>query len=154
MLEQATLSAGQSLADSAETMAFVCLVPAEQPCVLPAEALIVCIDFKGPFNGTVELVASEAFGSMLAANMLGCDPAEPEATSRAIDAMKELMNVTCGDLLSKVVAGQTHGFEMGLPQIRKIDDRAFWQARLQAEPNSAFDAEGHVVGIWLKVESV
>jgi hypothetical protein len=138
----------QSLADSAETMAFVSLVPAESPLVPAPEALLVRIPFTGPFNGSVELLTPEAFGALLAANMLGCEPTDPDATGRAVDALKELMNVTCGDLLSKI--GQAGGFEMGLPLVEKLTDTSAWQDYLAQYPGAAFDAEGHFVAIRLQ----
>lgn len=138
----------QSLAESAETMAFVSLIPAEAPVVLSPDALLVRITFTGPINGHVELVAPEAFGALLAGNMLGCEPADPDAAGRAIDALKELMNITCGDLLSKV--GHSGGFEMGLPQVNNAADTDGWREYLTAHPDAAFDAEGHLVAIRLQ----
>jgi hypothetical protein len=142
---QCLTDAGQSLVDSAETMAFVSLVPAELPCGVPSEALLVSIAFTGPFAGRVELLAPEAFGALLAANMLGCEPSDPDAAGRAVDALKELMNVTCGDLLRKI--GQAGGFEMGLPRVEKLVDAAGWGPYLKSNAGSAFDAEGHLVAI-------
>jgi hypothetical protein len=150
MLEQSFSNAGQSLADSAETMAFVSLMPPDGPCALPLDLLRVSISFTGPLTGSLELIAPAAFGALLAANMLGCDPSDPDAVTRSTDAMKELMNITCGDLLPKIVDGPPRGFEMGLPHIEPLEDRPGWEAHLAAEPGNLFDAEGHIVAVWLK----
>jgi hypothetical protein len=150
MLEHPFSTAAQSLADAVETMAFVSLMPPEQRSPLPPDLLRVSISFTGPRAGSLELIAPAAFGALLAANMLGCDPTDPDAAGRAADAMKELMNVTCGDLLPKIAAGHPRGFEMGLPQVQTLDDPAAWEAHLDAEPGNLCDAEGHLVAVWLK----
>lgn len=135
----------QSLADAAETMAFVSLLPVEDAATLPSEMVVIRIAFTGPLNGSFELAASQALGALLAANMLGGEPTDPDAADRAVDAMKELMNITCGDILSKLGAGG--GFEMGLPHIEPLRDSAGWREHIARCPSSALDAEGHFVAI-------
>jgi chemotaxis protein CheY-P-specific phosphatase CheC len=150
MTEQIIAIVGQSLAESTETMAFVSLMPAEQPCPMPEDLLRVSIAFSGPFSGSLELAAPLSFGATLAANMLGCEATDPNACSRAADAMKELMNVTCGDLLARLADGKLKGFELGLPTVEPLSDRADWESYVTTTPENVFDAEGHFLAIRLK----
>jgi hypothetical protein len=72
------------------------------------------ISYDGPAQGTLSCWCTREFAAQLAANLLGtevnaCDPA-PETE----DALREFMNVLCGQL---VVAwyGKTDVFSLGIP---------------------------------------
>lgn len=147
MSESEVSIAGQALAESAETMAFLSLLPAEQPFAMPDQMLCVRIGFAGPTPGTLELAAPESFGALLAANMLGCDPSDADASARAVDAIKELINVTCGAMLSRLTGGQGHGYEMSLPAVEPLENRSDWEELLNHDPGCAFDAEGHFLAV-------
>lgn len=60
------------------------------------------VDFRGGGEGTVTLLAPKAVALEVAANYLGIDEADVDL-EMAIDAMKELANVTTGQLLTKAV---------------------------------------------------
>jgi hypothetical protein len=52
----------------------------------------------------------------VAANVLGLDPDDKEAKQRGTDAIKELLNVTCGHILT-MVAGERAVFDVGVPKV-------------------------------------
>ena len=80
------------------------------------------IHFTGPFSGHLSLCASGPFCMLLATNVLGMevDELSPE---HARDALKELTNITCGELLA-ALAGKKTVFDLSVPVIEKIDAAA------------------------------
>jgi hypothetical protein len=70
------------------------------------------VAFSGPFTGRVVLVVEQAMLPGLAANMLGVDDA-PSAAEQT-DALGELTNVLCGNLLP-MIAGSQHVFLLDGP---------------------------------------
>lgn len=98
-----------------EELGFICptLKLDEQQCAAPLEA-VVSVKFEGPFCGRLEL---KLYGNLLptiVANMLGEDETQPE--SQQHDALREIANVVCGNLLP-AVAGSRAVFNLGIPQL-------------------------------------
>ena len=75
---------------------------------------VVSVKFEGPFCGRLEL---KLYGNLLptvVANMLGEDEPVPERQQQ--DALREIANVVCGNLLP-TVAGSSAVFNLGIPQL-------------------------------------
>jgi CheY-specific phosphatase CheX len=111
----------QTLTDVAqhvlETMAFAFVVPGADDEVVPAPVLRVAVDFEGPFDGTLLLTVPEPVLAELIVNMLGQDDpaAEPYPHARQ-DALGELANVMCGNLVQKL-AGPEPTFRLHPPHL-------------------------------------
>jgi CheY-specific phosphatase CheX len=77
-------------------------------------AAVASVTFTGQFEGRLALAVSEKVLPELAANMLGIE----EETSREEqqDALKELINVVCGNLLPEL-AGRKKLFNVNAPRI-------------------------------------
>jgi len=58
------------------------------------------IGYDGPHRGTLRCWCTPRFAAQLAANLLGVDPKEDSAQAGAIDAVRELLNVLCGHLVT------------------------------------------------------
>lgn len=105
-----------------EQMAFLCstAVDAELP-VDPGDG-IVGVDFAGPYQG--RLLVSMATGTLptFAANMIGADEPPPAEVQR--DALGELANVICGNLLPKVTESNPV-FDLSTPQSYPSWEAAF-----------------------------
>ncbi|MBN1942048.1 MAG: chemotaxis protein CheX [Phycisphaerae bacterium] len=73
------------------------------------------VEFTGPFNGEMHIKITEEMLLPLATNMLGIDEYEelPEGV-KLEDALKELVNVTCGNLLP-VLGGDQAVFHIDAP---------------------------------------
>ncbi len=143
-----------TLASTLDTMAFAAVMRAQDPSSTrpPRRPHRLSIHFTSPLRGHLELVAPEFLGVLLAANMLGTDPQDPEARDRAIDVLKEVLNVTCGRLLQQIAATLPGAMEMSLPESQTFDPDTDW-APLLADPATAIlDIEGQLVAIRL-VES-
>lgn len=75
------------------------------------------VEFSGPFGGEMHIAITENMLRPLAANMLGIDVDEelPEGVQLE-DALKELLNVTCGNLLP-LIGGDQAVFHIEAPML-------------------------------------
>jgi hypothetical protein len=137
----------ETLVEALATMAFVPLMPIEGETPVPTDPRHVKIDFTAPNPGSIELVAPIGLGLLLAANILGTDTSDPEAAARGDDALRELVNVTCGTLLRHFA---THGQmpRMGLPASAPFDAEQ-WESYIAQPDVHVLDADGHVIAIRL-----
>ncbi|MFP3911509.1 MAG: chemotaxis protein CheX [Desulfobacteraceae bacterium] len=79
--------------------------------------------FTGPFSGILKIRISSAVLPELTANMLGLEDEAKVALDDRHDALKETVNVICGNLLP-VIAGREPIFNMETPVIlSKEEDR-------------------------------
>ena len=98
------------------------LLPDERPSAeqlaapLPRGARVT---FAGPAAGAVAVRASDDVAAAVAANMLGVDPAalaaRPDRDALVRDALGELANVICGNLLP-ALGGRAAVFHLGAPE--------------------------------------
>jgi hypothetical protein len=111
----------ETLASVAERMfeglAFMLPMPEADADGTPVPSPIaVRVAFDGPFAGTLVLVASEAMLPALARNMLGFDEGAEPPREKQMDALKELINVICGNLLP-AIAGPAAVFDVRAPEV-------------------------------------
>jgi len=104
-----TLNLNTTLAEVTQetlmNMAF--LMPAEPsmqggaPTATTTEVACVtaCAEFLGPKAGSLWLTAPRSMIETLAINMLGLDDGEQATPDQQVDALKELVNVICGNVL-------------------------------------------------------
>ena len=80
------------------------------------------ISYEGPVKGTLRFQCPREFCVLLAGNLLGIDPQDDDAESRAEDAVKEFMNILCGQFITT-----THGtddvFNLTIPETRELGER-------------------------------
>jgi CheY-specific phosphatase CheX len=93
-----------------EELAFA--LPAGDGGAVAAKTVSAQVAFHGPFAGRVVLTVDEAMLPTLAANMLGVEEPPPAADQK--DALGELANVLCGNLLP-AIAGTEHVFLLDAP---------------------------------------
>lgn len=79
----------------------------------------VSVTFTGPVKGTLLVTISGDILPTLASNMLGEDEVPSDLQQK--DALKELANVICGNLLPEI-GGPTAVFDLGEPQIRASEN--------------------------------
>lgn len=80
-------------------------------------ASAVCVDFEGPFSGSIEIRISRPVLEALAMNMLGEFDVPSEEVLR--DALGEVANVVCGNALPKI-GGTDAIFRLGAPKPSEI----------------------------------
>jgi len=112
-------------ADTLEKLAFIFTFPAEDaPATDGQNQEVVRVDFSGPFDGGIELSLPSSALSELAVNMMGADDSDDLSIEQQRDALKELINVVCGNLLP-VLAGHTEEFNLRPPYMVS-DESTVW----------------------------
>lgn len=116
-------------------LAFIFLSPEEENRGSMSESMAVCISFSGPISGRLVLKMSPVVGLELTANMLGID--EDIVTSeQQYDAMKETINVICGNILPAIAGNQTI-FHIDVPDIvgneNEIEEKSEAVAKLSVD---------------------
>jgi hypothetical protein len=126
----------QALQDVAEetfeTLAFMLVMPDDEPMEPDPAMTACCVEFSGPFGGTLYVRVSSAMLPALAANMLGMefDSGVPSPEQQR-DALRELLNVVCGNLLP-AIAGTEPLFNVGAPEL--LDEPDLPATRHDREP--------------------
>ncbi|MFC1734482.1 chemotaxis protein CheX [Candidatus Hydrogenedentota bacterium] len=107
-----------------ESMAFVFTDPVDASELAPGPGPFfkVSMHYTGPQKGCLGLAAPVSLAIEMGANMLGAD--ESEDTGLAADALKELLNIICGQFLTRYY-GETPIFDLSVPLIQEIE-RAEW----------------------------
>ncbi len=77
------------------------------------------IEFIGPVQGKLCLRCEEVLAQALAANLLGTDHTDVQSQADAWDALAELLNVVCGNLVTELYDSQKP-FSLSPPQINII----------------------------------
>lgn len=133
METEVTQKAMGVLIDVLERFAFALGDPADPAEIAPpAEpACLARMTFSGPFTGSLALLMPAALGGEIAANMLGLDPGDPALERHATDAIKEILNVVCGNLLTEL-AGEDPVFDLSVPTVDRGDPAAW--ARMLGQP--------------------
>src|SRR5512136_617301 len=109
------------LASVAETtlaeLAFIFSMPDDEAVRHVSPALVAsAVDFVGPFSGTLAVAVSANMLPVIASNMLGLDEEGGSPTpEQERDALKELANVLCGNLLP-ALAGTEAIFKIEAPE--------------------------------------
>ncbi|MCC6797145.1 MAG: chemotaxis protein CheX [Candidatus Hydrogenedentes bacterium] len=117
---------------------------------LPGDAVLVNIAFSGPFHGTLDMSIARSLGIEMASNLLGLDPEDTNAQRAGDDALRELMNVTCGHVLTGI-AGSEPVFNLSIPTVRPIGAEE-WDALGAAADVVIFEVDGRPVQLCVKIE--
>ena len=104
-------------AQTLEKLALMFLIPQEEA---DADEIVsgktARVNFRGPFSGCVTVTVCPRLLPQLAANMLGLDEDSRASGDQQKDALKELANVLCGNLLP-ALAGSEPVFHVGAPTV-------------------------------------
>lgn len=107
--------------DTLEKLAFMFAFSDEGGEDPPRDSAVTgSVSFTGPFSGTLLVIMSIEVLQELAGNMLGLDDGEETTQDHRSDALKETMNVICGNLLP-AIAGDEVVFDIGAPRIISAD---------------------------------
>lgn len=105
--------------DALERTAFVLADPCDDPEQLPPADTFARIEFRGPTDGCVELLASRSFARNLAASILGAD-ASDVSDLQSEEALRELANIVGGSVIT-ALGGSDCRFSLGLPQLGRAE---------------------------------
>ncbi len=118
-----------------EKLAFIFSFPEEEREPMDySDAVIARVSFTGPFKGTLLMAVSKEALPEIAGNMLGLEDNSDAAAEQQYDALKELINVICGNLLP-AIAGKQTVFNVEAPHIISSDE--MMNSRGAGQPSSA-----------------
>jgi CheY-specific phosphatase CheX len=100
------------------------------------------IGYRGAAEGTLKLLCTRDFAGLLAANLLGIDPEDESVEAKAHDAVKEFMNIVCGQLVT-ALHGTQKVFDISIPTAEDLP--AFPDAPDEARETCTLSVEGHHV---------
>lgn len=147
MLDTCEKVMAEALTEALETMAFMIAAAPEEPMPEPVDSVLVRMNFTGPLHGTTELAASGEFMQMLAANVMGVDPDDPEAHVQGTDAFKELLNTTCGVLLPMLATSPEDVFHVTIPESEEIFGCDRWQHFIDQPGVTVLDVDTYPVAL-------
>ncbi len=139
---------GEVTIEILERFAFLLGDPAETgaPPAPPPTAWLATMQFTGPRRGTLGLATTPALARQMAANLFGREP-EEISDEEAADALKEFLNVTCGDYLHDL-EGNEPIYDLSAPAVAPADREAL-RARLAGREQLAFNVEGQPLFVFL-----
>ncbi len=121
MKEQLNKELSRVAGESLEKLAFIFSFSEDwKDDTFPEPAAVASISFAGPFSGKLAVKISARVLVELAVNMLGIDDEETVPPDQQYDALKEMANIICGNLLP-VIAGETLVFNIDAPKIYSKD---------------------------------
>ena len=106
--------------------------------------------FSGAQSGKIILAVPAEMCPEIAANVLGLDPDDEQVHDLAEDALKELINILCGQLLTGI-AGVKPVFDLSVPDIRNISS-AEWTELLNTDGSLGFIVDDYPVVFYFKME--
>ena len=71
--------------------------------------------YSGGMTGSISLIVPDDVCPEIAANVLGKDPDDAIVAAQSADALKEVLNVLCGNILT-AVAGESPVFDLSVPE--------------------------------------
>ena len=98
-----------------EQLAYMFTSPSENNDMLTPDATVASVPFSGPFSGRLTMKIDSLPVLELVANMLGIDENEIDSEQKT-DAIKETLNILCGNLLPQI-AGNQEIFNIKTPRI-------------------------------------
>lgn len=129
----------EALTQALETSAFLTVMPSQEQPDPPQRFFQVQMHFKGPACGTLQIVAGFELGRILAQNIIGAESTDDDI---AIDAIKELANVTCGLLFPMLVSSENDLFDATLPEVQEFKDSEQWESLTRQNGAIILDVEG------------
>ena len=99
--------------------------------------------FSGDRTGEIIMTVPDKMCPEIAANVLGVEPDDEQVMDLAGDALKEILNITCGQLLT-AVAGERPVFDLSVPEVRKISSRK-WSKLLKGDESLGFMVDDYPV---------
>jgi len=99
---------------------FVEEVEEKKPIKTDSKFLKARMTFDGAMAGVFTIVVSEKMCSEIAVNILGLDSDDRIGKEQMSDALKEVLNVVCGNFIT-ALAGDRPVFELSLPVVSEIN---------------------------------
>lgn len=103
--------------DTLEKLVFFFAEPEEDPSTFAdTDVFTVATEFSGPYSGRLVMEYAAEGLAELAANMLGIDEEDEITEEDQRDALKETLNIICGNVLP-AIAGSEAVFNIAAPEL-------------------------------------
>ncbi|HOA74617.1 MAG TPA: chemotaxis protein CheX [Phycisphaerae bacterium] len=79
------------------------------------------ISYHGPVSGTLRFRCTRSFCELLAANLLGIDPDDEAAARQSEDAVREFMNIVCGQFVTSM-HGSDDVYNLSIPHTVELPE--------------------------------
>ena len=128
-------------------------VPNEEfdDAMLGGDLLRASISFRGKFDGILCIAVPAEMCKAIASSILGVDEDTPEAEQKSVDALKEILNMTCGNLTTDL-AGEDEVENLTIPEVAALD-RAGWEDLKDQAETVTVMADQFPVLVSLKLET-
>ena len=133
---------GEVLENVLEQFAFMFCEPTT-PDEMPepsGDLLHASMQFNGPSTGKLDMMTPRSLAIELAANAMGIDE-DDEAAAGASDALRELLNIICGQMLT-ALAGDEPVFDITIPDVT-VCDHVAWKELVSDERTGFFMVEDY-----------
>jgi CheY-specific phosphatase CheX len=114
------------------------------------EVLVAQMEIHGAMHGSIQLAVPLSMCPELAANFLGTEPEDAEDPRIYKDALKELLNVTCGNVLT-TLAGEGPVFDLTVPEITELAP-VVRESIVQDDSTAYILVDDHPIAIRLSIE--
>lgn len=98
-----------------EEAAFIFTDPAQEIESRSEDAISVLLPFTGDSAGSLVLTTGANICTEIAANLLGIEPDDPLALTKATEAQGEILNIIAGKLLVELLGNHTN-YTIGIPE--------------------------------------
>lgn len=139
-----------ALLQALETMAFMTEFPSDDQPAASSERIMAQIDFSGPKQGSIQILAGLDFAKTLAENIGALDQVSDE---HCRDAMKELANVSSGLILPMIASSPQDTFDITLPFIESGDNAPTWQQFENCDNSCSLNIEDNLIAVNLIFKS-
>ena len=141
----------EAISQALEKMAFLDAEPLDDGQELEAPSIMVTaeINFSGSVNGTIRTAAGIDFAMMLAENISGLTEITEE---QCIDALKELVNVTCGLVLPMIASSEADVFDLSVPHLTQTGQREHWDDFISEDDVTVLNVENQPVATRLIID--
>lgn len=138
----------EAVTQALEKMAFLMAIPYDETPPVPEVVIMSEIEFSGPISGRIRAAAGLDFATSLAQNISGHDQLTEEECA---DAMKELVNVTCGLVLPLVAGSPADVFDLTVPHLARHDDQLEWNDYIRQDTVTILNVEEWPLAISLRI---
>ena len=119
MQDQKTLTLTTVLSEVLANLAFMFTDDGEFEPPVGERWLETVISYEGSVSGSLRLACTETFAEKLAANLLGMESGEVISEQESNDAVKEFMNIICGQYVTAAF-GTEDVFSLTIPEILEL----------------------------------
>ncbi len=140
-------------AEVMEKIAFMFAEPAEKDAVSSedSEYIQAMMSFTGDLSGSISIAVPVEMCPEIASNILGISPEEEQGMELATDALKEVLNISCGQILT-AIGSEKMDFSLTVPETRTMDARE-WDRSLNQDNILAFSVDDFPVLLGLTINS-